>query len=197
MTMKPHGRVNKATRVRRAMEDGAKSATILIIATLGLVIALSVYGGINTSASALAAGPNHKGPTIPNGHVFAPPPAPQASPRLGPKVCNSWISPDGASGKPITATYGEIRNCELVGGDWVVATLGSPTQSSAIGVDACDGNTNCLDGRTARDIHAWTFYPAPFVGGVTILQVTATGTLIVDNGGHELKFDLATGQYQP
>jgi len=41
----------------------------------------------------------------------------------------------------------------------------------------------------------WRIYPAPYAGGVTLLGEQASDVLIVDNGGHQMVFDISTGRY--
>jgi hypothetical protein len=68
-------------------------------------------------------------------------------------------------------------------------------QPGVIGVDACHGSSACLNGQIDRGMSAWTFYPAPHAGGVRILGVSSPGVLIIDDGGHQLHFTIATGVY--
>lgn len=110
--------------------------------------------------------------------------------------CGAWSAANGSTGQPVAAKYGEMSNCELVGDTWVIATEGLPTQRGALGVEPCHGSATCLDAQTDRGIAVWTFYPAPNPGGVRILGEASPGVLIVGNGGHQLRFTIATGVYQ-
>jgi hypothetical protein len=96
----------------------------------------------------------------------------------------------------VTAKYGSIRNCALVDGAWIITTEGLADQPGVIGVDRCHGNATCLNGQTSRGIGAWTFYPAPHAGGVRLLGAASPGVLLIDNGGRQMRFAIASGMYQ-
>lgn len=114
---------------------------------------------------------------------------------LAPLPPTAVAAANGSTGQPVAAKYGAISNCELVGDSWLLATAGMSGQPGVIGVDACHGSVVCLDGQTDRGMSAWVFYPAPQAGGVRILGVSSPGVLIIDNGGHQLHFTIATGAY--
>lgn len=123
------------------------------------------------------------------------PPTAAATASTSSAVCGAWAAANGSTGQPVAAKYGAISNCELVGDSWVIATQGMSGQPGVIGVDACHGSAACLDGQTDRGMDVWTFYPAPHAGGVRILGVSSPGVLIIDDGGHQLHFTIATGAY--
>lgn len=123
------------------------------------------------------------------------PPTSVATASTSSAVCGAWAAANGSTGQPVAATYGAISNCELVGDSWVIATEGASGQPGVIGVDACHGSAACLDGQTDRGMSAWTFHPAPHAGGVRILGIASPGVLIIDDGGHQLHFTIATRVY--
>lgn len=123
------------------------------------------------------------------------PPTSVATSSTGSAVCGAWAAANGSTGQPVAAKYGAISNCELVGDSWIIATQGMSGQPGVIGVDACHESAICLDGQTDRGMAVWTFYSAPHAGGVRILGVSSPGILIIDDGGHQLHFTIATGAY--
>lgn len=123
------------------------------------------------------------------------PPTSVATSSTGSAVCGAWAAANGSTGQPVAAKYGAISNCELVGDSWIIATQGMSGQPGVIGVDACHESATCLDGQTDRGMAVWTFFPAPHAGGVRILGLSSPGVLIIDNGGHQLHFTIATGAY--
>jgi len=123
------------------------------------------------------------------------PPTAVPTSSIGSAVCGAWAAANGPTGHPVAAKYGAISSCELVGDSWALATEGMSSQPGVIGVDICHGSAACLDGQTDRGMTVWTFYPAPHAGGVRILGVSSPGVLIIDDGGHQLHFTIATGAY--
>lgn len=123
--------------------------------------------------------------------------ATQESPTPDEDACGVWSAASGSTGQPVAAQYGAIDNCERVNGSWVIATEGLTGKPGVIGVDICHSDPICLNGQTDRGIAVWTFYPAPFTGGVRLLGIAAPGVLLIDNAGHQLHFTIATGDYAP
>lgn len=118
-------------------------------------------------------------------------------PAASPKLCGSWSSAGSAIRKQITNQYGEIRNCTAIGqarSVWLLTTLGTSTSHGVVGIYRCNTDA-CKDGSTSHPIAGWQFYPAPYPGGVTLLRATTASAVVVDNGGHELTFDVLAGTY--
>src|SRR2546428_10569824 len=111
-------------------------------------------------------------------------------------VCGVWSSASGTLGSTVTQRYGEIRNCGLFGDSWVINTLGRADHDGTIGVYRCDSaDVSCLDGRKDHPLSGWTFYSPPYPGGVTLLGGGDSNKLIIDNAGHQLTFEIATGAF--
>ena len=169
----------------------SKACVMLPLATLLAGLGACAPAGATSGNAPLASGS-----TITPLTTLAPlPPTAVPTTSAGSAVCGAWAAASGSTGQPVAATYGAISNCELVGDSWVLATEGASSQPGVIGVDTCLGSAACLDGETDRGMAAWTFYPAPHVGGVRILGVSSPGVLIIDDGGHQLHFTIATGAY--
>ncbi len=83
-----------------------------------------------------------------------------------------------------------------VGTDWVIATTGGPSSSANLGILECGSNSACSGGRANPGSYArWRwFQPSGIAGGVTVLGVNGA-TLMLDVGGHELNFSLATDTF--
>lgn len=92
-----------------------------------------------------------------------------------PNACGDW--PAAAADGPIASQYGEIRNCVLFEGTWVIATLGKVDANGvrAAGVIAlypCHADEACLDNRTEHPLAGWEIVKPPFSnGGITIMGV--------------------------
>lgn len=168
-----------------------------------LLLALSVV--LAVSAAAIAIEPIIASTVISQGKGPGPNPGP-AGP-VNPSVplpaesatsCGAWSSEANPIGHQITAKYGEIRNClavDSIRSRWIVTTLGTANSHGVIGVYRCTSE-QCRDGRVDHPIAGWTFYPAPYSGGVSVLSVQSSTLLVVDNGGHQLTFDLDTGLFR-
>jgi hypothetical protein len=115
----------------------------------------------------------------------------QASP-----VCGPWSAAGSATAEEVSRRYGEIRNCLFAGNDWVLTTLGLVGEPGVIGLDDCGiSDTSCRDGSVDHPFASWHFYKAPFPGGVTVLG-QGQGGLVVDDGGHQIRFTLATASFE-
>jgi hypothetical protein len=126
------------------------------------------------------------------GGPSAPEPA-GSYPTAAPEVCGYWT----VTYADIARRYGEIGNCtpaDVERSAWVITTLGTESARGVVAVYRCV-SAACRDGRNDHSIAGWRIYPAPYAGGVTLLGQQATDVLIVDNGGHEIVFDVATGRY--
>lgn len=166
---------------------GICALVVALLAGLGACASTGTTGGNGNLASATTVTPIV---------TLAPlPPSAVSTTSAGTAVCGAWAAASGSTGQPVGAKYGAISNCELVGDSWVLATEGTNSQPGVIGVDTCHGSATCLNGQTDRGMAVWTFYPAPHAGGVRILGVSSPGVLIIDDGGHQLHFTIATGAY--
>ena len=106
-------------------------------------------------------------------------------------TCGPWAAGGNPTADEVSRRYGEIRNCLLVGHGWVLTTLGLSGAPGVVGLDDCGASdTSCRDGSIDHPFGSWHFYKAPFPGGVTVLG-QGQGELIVDNGGHQIRFTLA------
>jgi hypothetical protein len=92
---------------------------------------------------------------------------------------------------------GDIRTCRLVGDSWVVIASNKTADGGArwaIGVYHCAStDASCHEGRNDHPLSGWTFYSPPYQEEVTILKQLDSNNLVLDNGGHQLSFDIATG----
>jgi photosystem II stability/assembly factor-like uncharacterized protein len=122
-----------------------------------------------------------------------------------PDLCGDWSSIASSTGSAIAQRYGEIRNCAPLGqtrSTWVITTLGvsatpeSPAQRGGVLIYRCTSAV-CQDGSTDHPLAGWQYYAAPYCCGVTLLGTPSPTTLMIDNGGHQLHFDTATGLYSP
>lgn len=163
-----------------------------IACAFAFVVALAILSGCATGAASTTRLTISAGPPAP---TVTPIPA-TATATPDPAICGAWSAADGSIGQPVTAQYGAITSCALEGGAWIVTTAGLSGQPGVIGVERCAGNATCLDGQTNRGINSWSFYPAPHAGAVRLLGVASPGALLVDDAGHQLRFTIATGQYQ-
>jgi hypothetical protein len=163
---------------------------LLIVGAL-IVATEPIDAQIRSSAPVQGKGP-HPGPRVDGpANPYVPLPAKSAT------VCGAWSSAASATGQRITQQYGEIRNClavESTRSTWVITTLGTGAASGVLGVYRCRSE-QCRDGSTDHPIAGWTFYRGPYGGGVTVMRVESATTLIVDNAGHQLTFDLNAGVF--
>lgn len=112
-----------------------------------------------------------------------------------PKPCGTW-SEQGTAAATAIVSNRTIRNCLQVGTDWVLTTVGGPTDSANVGVLQCGSNAACADGASNPAGYArWRwFQPAGISGGATILGASGT-TLILDVGGDQLTFSLSNDTF--
>ncbi len=126
---------------------------------------------------------------------------PVVTPKSAPAVAANGPSCGGASitgGQEIAGAYGAVRGCGTYGTQLVFTTLGLPGQPGGIGTFQCHADdAACVSGGSARIGGSWMFFPAPRPGGVKILTVHTSDTLIIDNGGFQMCFSLATHVYDP
>lgn len=116
-------------------------------------------------------------------------PAPTANPAV---LCGPWSDPNApnTTAAKIQIVHGEVHNCLQIGTSWVITTLGGQGRAAAIGVYHC-ATTACLDGRNDPGLAGWKFIHSPYGGGATVLAVHGD-TLVIDDAGHELNFDVDT-----
>ncbi len=116
-------------------------------------------------------------------------------------ACGPWFSPESVLGTAIAQQYGEISSCnELEEGYRVITTLGTaPGESDnqgVIGVYQCDlADEGCLRGTADHPYSEWEFVTPPFTGGVTVLAHPTNFVLLLNNGGKQLMFNFATGEF--
>jgi len=135
-----------------------------------------------------SAHPTAAAPSTPQTAVPSAPAAPVAEPSPQPDVCGYWTQ----TYQTLAARYGEIRDCLTTDGTrrlWLISTLGNARSRGVIAIFRCRSDA-CTDGRTDHPIGGWQIFPAPFAGGVTVLGQPSPSLLIIDNGGHEIEFDL-------
>jgi len=110
----------------------------------------------------------------------------------GPATSNT---PPSQVADVITAKYGEIRNEYRVGNTWILTTLGNKDSRGVIGLYSCSPTDSAaLNGQEPLSLSAWKFYKPPFPGGVTLLEIHGN-TLIIDDGGHQITFDITTKSF--
>jgi hypothetical protein len=111
------------------------------------------------------------------------------------KSCGAWSEAGSAAATAVVSTR-TIRDCVLVGTDWVLTTVGGPAGSANVGVLRCGSNASCAAGvrNPAAYAHWHWFQPAGVAGGATILGIDAA-TLILDVGGQQLSFSLVNDRF--
>ena len=174
------------------MNARTNSHAIAIGVTIVLLAALSVSADAGTPPSSSSVNiqklpsPDHAvGPVLPK-------PA-MSYPTAAPDVCGYWT----ATYAEIARRYGELRNCTPADAErsaWVITTLGTNKARGVMAIYRC-ASAACRDGRNDHPIGGWRIYPPPYPGGVTLLGQQAKGILIIDNGGHQIRFDVVTGRY--
>lgn len=117
-------------------------------------------------------------------------------------VCSSSSVPT-ATMAALAAAYGEVRSCVGVGSTWLVFELGTGTTSGGVDEYACpspgcvpttDGIGSASQG-SAASTGQWQHYDPPYPGEITLLEVLPDGSVIIDDAGHQLDFDPATGTF--
>ena len=79
----------------------------------------------------------------------------------------------------------------------MLTTLGQVGAPGFVGLDECGVSDNIVSGRFDRpSICGVALYKAPFPGGVITVLGESQGVLVVDNGGHQMKFTLATASFE-
>ena len=170
--------------------------------------AIGVISALVLAAVVVAGGPGlyralafevhvQKGPPPVTPGLPGPPNPAVPLPAPDPTQCGSWAQTTSAPGAFITETYGEIRNCGPLDSQrstWIMTTLGTTTSHGVIAIYRCSTDS-CRDGRTDHPIGGWTFFPAPHVGGVTLLVMQSPTVFIIDNGGYQLTFDELSDTY--
>lgn len=116
-------------------------------------------------------------------------PAPTADPAT---LCGPWSDPNtpNTTAAQIQVAHGEVHNCVRVGSAWVITTLGGQGRAAAIGIYRCTTSA-CLDGRNDHGFAGWRFIHSPYGGGATVLALNGN-TLVIDDAGHELNFNVDT-----
>jgi hypothetical protein len=111
------------------------------------------------------------------------------------KSCGTW-SEQGSAAATAVVSNRTIRDCVLVGTDWVMTTVGGAAGSANVGVLRCGSNASCAAGvRNPAAYARWQwFQPAGVTGGATILDINGT-TLILDVGGQQMSFSLANDRF--
>jgi len=143
------------------------------------------------SLACAAGAPQRSDPTPSPSAIAQPTPAPAQSPG----VCGPWSASGSTLTTQIGTQYGEVGQCLLIADVWVLATGGVAHGPGAIGLYRCrQVDATCLDGRTDHAFGGWAWFPAPYAGPVKILGQSGS-TLIIDDGGHQLRFDIATSSY--
>ena len=114
-------------------------------------------------------------------------------------VCGSWTA-NSSPGSALVQQYGDIRTCRLFGDSWVIIASNKTADGGAewaIGVYRCAAtDAPCHDGRNDHPLSGWTFYSPPYQEKVTIVEQLDSDSLVLDNDGHRLSFDIATGSLE-
>lgn len=176
---------------------GAWRATLVICAamaaTAGVGLSVVASGSAFTATSPLnvlrdkGPSPNPPGQIGPLHHPEIALPSPE------PNLCGYW----GSTYSAIANRFGEIRSCFALDADrstWIVTTLGTRASHGVVGIYRC-ATPACHDGRNDHGFSGWKFYAAPYGGGVTILARPSSTTFFIDNGGHQLTFDLTSDTF--
>jgi hypothetical protein len=111
------------------------------------------------------------------------------------KSCGTWSQQGSAAANAVVSNR-TIRDCVLVGTDWVLTTVGGAAGSASVAVLRCGSNATCAAGvRNPAAYARWQwFQPAGVSGGATILGVNGP-TLILDVGGQQMSFNLANDRF--
>lgn len=111
------------------------------------------------------------------------------------KSCGTW-SQQGSAAATAVVSNRTIRDCVLVGTDWVMTTVGGAAGSANVGVLRCGSSASCAAGvrNPAAYAHWQWFQPAGVTGGATILDINGT-TLILDVGGQQMSFSLTNDRF--
>ena len=114
-------------------------------------------------------------------------------------VCGTWAA-NASPGSALVQKYGDIRTCRLFGDSWVIIASNKTADGGArwaVGVYRCAStDASCLDGQNDHPLSGWTFYSPPYQEEVTILTQLDSNSLVLDNGGHQLSFSIATGAFE-
>lgn len=106
---------------------------------------------------------------------------------------------DGKASTDVLAPYGEVRlGCALFETQWVITTLGetSTGTTGVIAIYSCTRtDAECLAGGEPSLSGDWAVYEPPRTGGVTVLGVVGSSTLVINNAGAQMCFDLTTHTY--
>lgn len=164
--------------------DHAKSRKVWIALTAGAVLIVVALLGASLAGSDARAGAANN------------PAAKTAASAAHPlRSCGTWSQPGSAAATAVVSNR-TIRDCVLVGTDWVLTTVGGAAGSANVAVLRCGGNAACAAG--VRDPAAYAhwhwFQPAGVTGGATILAVNGS-TLILDVGGQQMGFNLANDRF--
>jgi hypothetical protein len=176
------------------MKARANSHAIALGAAIVMLAAVSVSPDAGRPSSSSASNFDVQKLPSPDHAVTRAVPEPVESyPTAAPDVCGYWT----ATYAEIANRYGEIRNCAPADAErsaWVITTLGTESARGVVAIYLC-ASAACRDGRNDHRLGGWRIYPAPYSGGVILLGKQAADVLIVDNGGHQIVFDVATGRY--
>jgi hypothetical protein len=164
--------------------EHAKSRTVRIALTAGAVLVVVALLGASLARNDARAGT----PSNPAANRAASAAHPLMS-------CGTW-SEQGSAAAAAVVSDRTIRDCVLVGTDWVLTTVGGAAGSANVGVLRCGSNASCAAGvRNPAAFGSWQwFQPAGVTGGATILSINGT-TLILDVGGQQMNFSLANDRF--
>jgi hypothetical protein len=119
-----------------------------------------------------------------------------------PDRCGLWSAERARTGRLLTATYGELRNClRLYDGDWLITTLGSAARPGVVAVYHCHHVASCEDGRTDHLLAGWVPIPLPAgADGATVEGPPPTSSdprLLLSLGSGEGVFDVPSESFLP
>lgn len=152
--------------------------------------------GLNNEPT-LVPGTNPLNPLANATHVPAATDTPGPSPTPEAPQCGATIS-----GWPeILQQYGPLQKgngCGPIDDQLIITTSGISGGPGAIATYQCAaGDASCLRGQSpTAGGAAWSVFPAPYPGSVTIIGGSGAN-LIIDNGGRQICFDLTTHTYDP
>jgi len=164
--------------------DHAKSRKVWIALTAGAALIVVALLGASLAGNGARAGAAN-----------SPAANTAASAAHPPRSCGTW-SQQGSAAATAVVSGRTIRDCVLVGTDWVLTTVGGAAGSASVAVLRCGGNAACAAGvrNPATYAHWHWFQPAGVTGGATILAVNGT-TLILDVGGQQMNFNIANDRF--
>jgi hypothetical protein len=97
---------------------------------------------------------------------------------LGSDSCGPWSKPTQALPRAITAKYGMLQDCQLVGHTWVLTTLGTATHSGVVGLFSCS-TALCEQSGPSLELRRWRFLNPPVDTELRAIVANESPSLLV------------------